>query len=143
MVGSVGGRGEYLVQDVLHRHRTDLNLASRAPHTKKNKLAGCLCDCFLVTYIILNLILILISSYTTEYFQTVINGFLLPCLVLVGPAFLLFLLYNCYNQKNLTVLDVLYHYFPFLQTSLNALNETYNNTKHSIEKLDLLKGRDH
>ena len=75
-----------------------------------------------------------------EYFQTVINGFLLPCLVLLGPAFLLLLLYNCYNKNNLTVLDVLYHYFPFLQASLNALNETYNMTKHSIEKLDLLKG---
>ena len=87
--------------------------------------------------------LILLNYPTTEYFQTVINGFLLPCLVLVGPAFLLLLLYNCYNKNNLTVLDVLYHYFPFLQTSLNALNETYNNTKHSIEKLDLLKGRDH
>ena len=80
-----------------------------------------------------------------------INGFILPCLVLLGPAFLLFLLYNCYNRNSVTLRDVLYHYFPFLEASLQTLSQTYNTsiqtisrtynkTKHEVEKLDLLKG---
>lgn len=44
--GSLGGRGEYMVGDVIDRQR---HLATRAPHRRKNKLAGCICDCLLVT----------------------------------------------------------------------------------------------
>ena len=43
--GSVGGRGEYQLEEVI---RDQINLAARAPHRKKNKVASCLCDFLLV-----------------------------------------------------------------------------------------------
>ena len=45
MSGSVGGRGEYQLEEVI---RDQINLAARAPHRKKNKVASCLCDFLLV-----------------------------------------------------------------------------------------------
>ena len=51
-----------------------------------------------------------------EFFQGMFNGALLLVAVLGGPGFLLFMLNSCYRKNNVTFLDALFHFFPFLRS---------------------------
>ena len=77
---------------------------------------------------------VMFKFYT--YLQGMFNGSLLLVAVLGGPGFLLFMLYNCYRKNNVTFLDALFHFFPFLKSvkeSAESLSETAQKAAASFQ----------
>ena len=139
---SVGGPGlgdtqRSQWQDIVIRRNNNLSLGSRAPHetSPKRSILRAIGNFFLVRKWFWKI------NHKTIILQGIFNGCLLLAVLLIGPGFLLFMLHNCYRSNNVTITEVLYHFFPFLQSVQSKIKSVSKSAQESIQSLQSAEGK--
>ena len=81
-------------------------------------------------------------SQTNTMFQGVLNCIIFPCLVLVGPVFLVYMLYNCYHDNGVTsssFVELLFSIFPKLPGAIESVSNTYHQTQKQVKDMSRVK----
>ena len=81
-------------------------------------------------------------SQTNTMFQGVLNCIIFPCLVLIGPVFLVYMLYNCYHDNGVTsssFVELLYSLFPKLPGAIETVSNTFHQTRKQVEDMSRVK----
>ena len=78
----------------------------------------------------------------SSYFQGVLNCIIFPCLVLVGPVFLVYMLYSCYLDNGVTssnFVELIFSFFPKLPGVLETVSNTFHQTKKQVKDMSKVK----
>ena len=130
----MGGGGEQRAewQDIVVKRSDDVDLKHRPQHQSAphNSLLYKIWRFILVCIELLELFnQILIYSI-----KNLFNGVLLLVAVLVGPGFLLLMLKNCYNSNDVEISQVVYHFFPFIETWKNKIETAAETAQDSFSR---------
>ena len=72
------------------------------------------------------------------------NCIIFPCLVLVGPVFLVYMLYSCYLDNGVTsnsFIELLFGFFPKLPATIEKVSNTYHEAKKQVKDMSKVKTR--